>query len=170
MHVIDAAGNPIIVTALLEYSIEDPAALHIALSSDLTVLFNMAEQVIREACTGLPLLGENGHDIRSQTVEIGDRMVKQLQVDANVFGVAVLRVAITEARYSPDVASQLLQKQTAMATLAAREQIVAGALNVVRDTLRVFPTLSDSGKERLIMGLLITLTSHVQTTPTMPVA
>ena len=79
LNVIDAAGNPIIIRALLEYAIEDPAALHIAVNDSLAVLHNQAEQVVREACSRLPLLGEHGADIRSQTHEICAAMVKELQ-------------------------------------------------------------------------------------------
>lgn len=56
------------VSALLEYSVVDPAALYIACANNLSVLLNQTEQVVRNACTTLPLLGEKGHDIRSQTV------------------------------------------------------------------------------------------------------
>jgi hypothetical protein len=51
------------------------AALHIATNSSFSVLKNMAEQVIRSACTALPLIGEVGHDIRSQTLELGASLV-----------------------------------------------------------------------------------------------
>ena len=168
LHVVDAAGNPIIVRALLEYSVEDPAALHIATNSSLQVLFNSAEQVVREACSRLPLLGERGHDIRSQTNEIGASMLADLQPDASVFGVIVQRLVIVEARYAPEIASQMLMKQQASAMVGARKQIVAGALNVVRDTLREYPNLGDVSRERLITNLLVTLTSHQSTQPVLP--
>ena len=61
------------------------------------VLFNMSEQVIRQACAALPLVGEHGHDIRSQIHELGDRMVTELQADASVFGVKVQRLVVLEA-------------------------------------------------------------------------
>lgn len=59
----------------------------------------------------------------------------------------------------------MLMKQQAAAMVAARREIVAGALNVVHDTLMSFPTLSDASRERLVTNLLVTLTSHVPTTP-----
>lgn len=166
LHVIDATGNPIVVRALLEYAIHDPAALYIATSSSLMVLINMAEQVVRVACSKLPLLGEPGHDIRSQTTELGEAMVAELQPDASVFGVTVQRLVIVEAGYSPEIAPQMLMKQQAGALVAAREQIVAGALNIVRDALREFPGMSPEGRERLTSNLLVTLTSHSQAVPT----
>ncbi len=45
LKVIDQSGNPIIVRGLLEFGVEDAAALHIATNSSFAVLFNMAEQV-----------------------------------------------------------------------------------------------------------------------------
>lgn len=170
LSVIDAAGNPIIVKALLEYSIVDPAALHIALAGNRTVLFNMAEQVVREACSRLPLVGEPGHDIRSQTHELGDAMVRELSADAVVFGIHVLRLVIVESRYAPEIAASMLAKQQAAAMVQAREQIVAGALNVVGDTLLHFPTLSNEAREKLVCNLLVTLTSHTQATPVLPLS
>ena len=41
--------------------------------------------------------------------------------------------------------------------------------NVVRDTLTEFPTLSVEARERLVTSLLVTLTSHTSTTPTIAV-
>lgn len=166
LHVVDSAGNPIIVRALLEFAIEDPAALKIATNMSLSVLFNQAEQVVREACSRLPLLGERGHDIRSQTNEIGAGMLADLQPDATVFGVVVQRIVIVEARYSPEIAQQMLMKQQASAMVGARKEIVAGALNVVRDTLAEFPRLSQDARERMVSNLLVTLTAHQ---PAMPV-
>lgn len=170
LRVVDLSGNPIIVRALLEFAIEDPAALFIATNNSLDVLFNQAEQVVREACSRLPLLGEHGHDIRSQTHEIGASMVKELQQDANSFGVQVQRLCIVEARYAPEIASQMLMKQQAMATVAARKEIVAGALNVVRDTLQEYGGMSEAAKEKLIISMMITLTSHSQATPVVPIS
>lgn len=144
--------------------------MHIALAGNRAVLFNMAEQVVREACSRLPLVGEPGHDIRSQTHELADAMVKELNVDATVFGIQVLRLVIVESRYAPEIAASMLAKQQAAAMVAAREQIVAGALNIVSDTLAHFPTLSDVGRERLVCNLLVTLTSHTQANPVLPLA
>jgi regulator of protease activity HflC (stomatin/prohibitin superfamily) len=168
LNVIDAAGNPIIVRAILEYCVEDAAALHIATNSSITVLLNMAEQVVREACSRWPLLGEEGKDIRSRTAEISAAMVGELQGDASVFGVSVQRLAIVEARYSPEIAPQMLMKQQALAMVAAREAIVAGALNVVKDVLQTFPEMSREGRERLVSSMLVTLTSQTHTTPVLP--
>ncbi len=160
LHLVDAVGNPILVRALLEFAVEDPAALFIATNASLSVLFNQAEQVVREACTRFPLLGEKGADIRSLTHELGAQMLGELQPDASVFGVQVQRLVIVEARYAPNIASQMLMKQQAVALIGARREIVAGALNVVRDTLTQFPDLSDVAKERLIGNLLVTLTAQ----------
>ena len=124
------------------------------------MLFNQAEQVVREACTRFPLLGEKGADIRSLTHELGAQMLAELQPDASVFGVQVQRLVIVEARYSPNIASQMLMKQQAIALIGARKEIVQGALHVVRDTLTQFPDLGDAAKERLIGNLLITLTAQ----------
>jgi regulator of protease activity HflC (stomatin/prohibitin superfamily) len=107
LDVIDKAGNPIVVSALLEFSVEDPAALRIAADRDLNVLYYQAEQVVRETCAKLPLLGEDGHDIRSQTHELAATMVGELQADAAVMGVTVQRLTVVEARYAREIAAQV---------------------------------------------------------------
>jgi hypothetical protein len=165
LNVVDAAGNPIIVRALLEYAVEDPAALHIATNDSLTVLYNQAEQVVRAVCAQLPLLGDHGRDIRSQPAALSDAMVAELQPDATVFGVVVQRLVIIEARYAPEIASQMLMKQQAAAMVSARKEIVTGALSIVGDVLAEFPGLTIPSRERLITNMLITLSSqtHAQT-------
>jgi hypothetical protein len=62
-------------------------------------------------------------------------MTSELQQDASVFGVTVQRLVISEARYAPEIAPQMLMKQQAAAMVAARREIVAGAMAIVRDTL-----------------------------------
>jgi len=165
LHVIDAAGNPIIIRALLEYTIEDPAALQIATNSSLSVLLNMAEQTVREACSKYPLLGAHGEDIRSHTADLGAAMVSNLQADAQVFGISIQRLIIVEARYAPEIAAQMLMKQQAQALIAARTEIVNGSLAIVKNIVSELPTLSKESQERLINSMLITLTSHQPATP-----
>lgn len=169
MNVIDAAGNPIIVRALLEYAIEDPAALRIAVNDDLRVLINMAEQTVREACTRLPLIGEKGADIRSQMHELAAHMESEVAPDAAVLGVVVTRLCILEARYAPEIAAQMLMKQQAQATVAARREIVAGAMNIVRDVLKEMPQMTEASRDRIVSSLLVTLTSHSAPIPTLNV-
>jgi len=170
LHVVDASGNPILVRAMLEYAVDDPAALQIAANGSLYVLFNMAEQVVREACGHLPLVGERGADIRSQSQELALAMAADLQPDASVLGVSVLRLIIVEARYAPEIAATMLAKQGAAAMVAARKEIVAGALLIVRDTLAEFPQLGDASRDRLVSNLLVSLTSHAPATPVLPLA
>ena len=115
-NIIDAAGNPVVIRALLEYSVDDPAALAIATNNTPTVLFNMAEQVVRETVAGLPLQGHpEGRDLRSQGHAVSNAMVAELQIDATVMGVTVQRLVITEARYAPEIMAQMLMKQQAQA-------------------------------------------------------
>lgn len=170
LHLVDASGNPIIIRAMMEYAVVDPAALFIATDNNKGVLFNQAEQVVREACTKLPLLGEKGHDIRSQTHEIGAGMLADLQPDATVCGIDVQRLCIVEARYAPEIASSMLMKQQAQAMVAARKEIVAGALGIVRDVLGEFPNVSDATREKIITNMLVTLTSHTPAAPVIPLA
>ncbi len=67
----------------------------------------MSENVIRQACSALPLVGEPGKDIRTQTQELGARMVAELQLDASVFGVKVQRLVVVEARVRRTVSESL---------------------------------------------------------------
>jgi hypothetical protein len=97
-------------------------------------------------------------------------MVKELQQDASAFGVMVQRLIIIEARYSPEIAPQMLMKQQASAMVAARREVVAGAINIIHDSLTAFPSLSATTQERMINNLLITLTSHMSATPVIPLS
>lgn len=155
---------------MIEYAIEDPAALRLAVNDNLLVLINMAEQIVREACTRLPLIGEKGADIRSQMHELAAHMESEVAPDARVLGVNVSRLCILEARYAPEIASQMLMKQQAAATVSARREIVAGAMNMVRDVLKEMPQLSEASRDKIVTSLLVTLTSHSAPVPTLTVA
>lgn len=126
----------------------------------------MAEQVVRETCAGLPLQGHpEGRDLRSSGHAVSNTMVAELQIDATVMGVTVQRLTITEARYAPEIAQQMLMKQQAQALVGARKEIAEGAVGIVHETVKQFPEMSREGKERTITNLLTTLTSHAPSVP-----
>ena len=63
-----------------------------------------------------------------------------------------------------------LMKQSAHAMIAARKEIVAGALNIVKDTLVEFSTMSDPSKVRHTRGVLVTCLFYQRTLIVAPAA
>ena len=81
----------------------------------------------------------------------------------------VLEARISHLAYAPEIASAMLQRQQAAAIVAARQQIVEGAVGMVETALerlsaRNVVQLDDERKAAMVSNLLVVLCGdhHVQ--------
>lgn len=59
----------------------------------------------------------------------------------------------------------MLMKQQAQAYIDARSNIVKGSIDIINDTVKMIPDLSNETKEKIITNLLTTLTSNSNAQP-----
>ena len=89
-------------------------------------------------------------------------MKEELQAKAADAGIEILEVRITHLAYSEEIAAAMLKRQQAAATIAAREQIVEGAVGMVRMALDRLEqdeliVLDDERKAAMVSNLLVVL-------------
>ena len=85
-------------------------------------------------------------------------------------GIKVLEARISHLAYAPEIASAMLQRQQAQAVIAARKQIVEGAVSMVELALAQLSQknvveLDEERKAQMVSNLLVVLCSESETTP-----
>ena len=77
---------------------------------------------------------------------------------------------ISSLAYAPEIAQAMLQRQQADAIIAAREQIVEGAVTMVDQALKRLEaddivTMDEERRAQMVSNLLVVLCSHQRTQP-----
>ena len=85
-------------------------------------------------------------------------------------GLEIVEVRISSLAYAPEIAQAMLQRQQAGAVIAAREQIVEGAVSMVSQALgrleeEDIVNLDDERKAQMVSNLLVVLCSDTNTQP-----
>ena len=95
-------------------------------------------------------------------MKVGDHVV--------VAGIEIITAKITHLAYAPEIAMAMLRKQQATAVVAARKQIVEGAVGMVKQALEEISRedivdLTADQKAALVTNLLTVLVSESETQP-----
>jgi len=73
--------------------------------------------------------------LRGDPVNVAEALKEEIQARLQEAGVQVIEARISHLAYAPEIASAMLRRQQASAIIAAREQIVAGAVGMVQMAL-----------------------------------
>ena len=101
---------------------------------------------------------------------IASTLTDELQTRLDAAGVHVIEARLTDLAYAPEIAEAMLRRQQASAIVAARFQIVAGAVGMVRLALEAIEEghiveLDEERKATMVSNLLTVLTSDHPTSP-----
>ncbi len=85
-------------------------------------------------------------------------------------GIEVLEARISHLAYAPEIAQAMLRRQQASAVVAARREIVDGAVGMVELALDQLSSkdiveLNEDKKATMVSNLLVVLCSETDTTP-----
>ncbi|WP_309569634.1 SPFH domain-containing protein, partial [Deinococcus sp.] len=108
--------------------------------------------------------------LRGNADEVSEALRRELGVRLQHAGVDVLEARLSHLAYSPEIAGAMLQRQQASAIIAARSQIVQGAVGMVQMALRELSEqnivqLDEERKAQMVSNLLVVLTSERGTQP-----
>ena len=107
---------------------------------------------------------------RGTTEEINERLERELQERLNRAGVNVIEARLSHLAYASEIAGAMLQRQQAAAVVAARQQIVEGAVGMVELALDELAQkgvvhLDDERKAAMVSNLMVVLCSDHAATP-----
>ena len=171
MKVNDSAGNPVEIAAVVVWKVVDSAEAVFEVDNYENFVSIQSESAIRHLASSYAYDAGNDDDIslRSSTDDVTELLKNEIQARLNKAGVQVLEARISHLAYAPEIASAMLQRQQAAAIVAARRQIVEGAVGMVESALeqlsaRNVVELDDERKAAMVGNLLVVLCGdhHVQ--------
>lgn len=133
LKVNDAYGNPIELAAVVVWRVEDTARATFEVEDFTEFVETQTEAAVRHIAIEYPYDAheEGGLSLRGNAEEITEKLAVELRARVEAAGVAIIESRFTHLAYAPEIASAMLQRQQAGAVVAARKQIVEGAVGMV---------------------------------------
>ncbi len=172
LKVNDNAGNPIEIGAVVVWRVTDSAEALFNVDDYEDYVQVQSEAALRSLATGYPYDAHNRGEISlsQHTAEISERLRGEVQERLATAGVNVVEARISHLAYAAEIAAAMLQRQQAAAVVAARAQIVDGAVGMVEQALNMLSEkdvvhLDDERKAAMVSNLLAVLCSDRHTQP-----
>ncbi len=132
----DILGNPIIIGANVIWKVADPTAAVFNVENFEHYLSTQCDSVIRNIARLYPYdtMEDDAEEktLRGSSNEIAEMMETELQKRVADAGLEIIDVRIMHLAYAEEIAAAMLQRQQAVAIIAARQKIVEGAVSMVK--------------------------------------
>lgn len=172
LKVNDANGSPVEIAAVVVWKVFDTAEALFEVDDYAGFVQIQSESALRNLGTTYPYEPHDGETIalRSNPAEIAKALVDEVQERLSQAGVTVLEARITHLAYAPEIANAMLRRQQASAIIAARKQIVRGAVGMVHLALDELDEndivqLDEERKAAMVSNLLVVLCSDESAQP-----
>lgn len=172
LKVNDASGNPIEIGAVVVWSVVDAAKAVLEVEAYEQFVSIQSETAIRTLAQHYPYdtHDEQSASLRGSPDEIAHALQTELSHKLLAAGVQVLDARITHLAYAPEIAQAMLRRQQAQAVIAARKQIVEGAVSMVTMALERLAAnnvveLDEERKAAMVSNLLVVLVGETETKP-----
>jgi regulator of protease activity HflC (stomatin/prohibitin superfamily) len=167
LKVNDLRGSPIEIAAVVVWKVVDTAEAIFEVDNYEEFVTIQSESALRNLSTTYPYEPHEGDGLalRSNPAEIAQALRKEIQDRLDKAGVNVIEARISHLAYAPEIANAMLRRQQASAVIAARTQIVAGAVGMVRMALEQLKEeqvvdLDEERKAAMVGNLLTVLCSE----------
>jgi regulator of protease activity HflC (stomatin/prohibitin superfamily) len=172
MKVNDSSGNPIDIAAVVVWKVVDSAEAVFEVDDYESFVHIQSEAALRNMATSYPYEAHGGEEIalRSSPQEIAEQLKKEVQDRLDRAGVEVIEARISHLAYAQEIASSMLKRQQAQAVVAARRQIVDGAVGMVQMALAELQSqgvieLDEERKANMVSNLLVVLCGEENARP-----
>ena len=175
----DVLGNPIIISAIVIWHVEDPTTAVFAVENYQEYLSIQTDSTIRNVARLYPYDvftdddtddGVREKTLRGSALEIAEMMTTELQKRVEAAGLIIEEVRITHLAYAEEIAAAMLQRQQASAIIAARQKIVDGAVGMVKMAIDKLGDdnivlLDEERKAVMVSNLLVVLCGNRDAQP-----
>lgn len=172
LKVNDSRGSPIEIAAVVVWKVFDTAEALFEVDDYEEFVQIQSESALRNLSTTYPYEPHEGEGtaLRSHPVEIAQALREEIQDRLEQAGVTVIEARISHLAYASEIASAMLRRQQASAIIAARTQIVAGAVGMVEMALdqlkeKNVVELDEERKAAMVSNLLVVLCGEESTKP-----
>jgi regulator of protease activity HflC (stomatin/prohibitin superfamily) len=174
LKVNDLVGNPIEIAAVVVWQVKDTAQAAFDVEDFAQFVEVQSESAVRLLASRHPYDDDHtatvATSLRGSADVIAEELKDQLQSRLDRAGVEVIEARLSHLAYAPEIASAMLQRQQAAAIIAARQQIVEGAVGMVDMALKRLSDhrvveLDEERKAALVGNLLVVLCGHSAPSP-----
>ena len=172
LKVNDSSGNPIEIAAVVVWKVVDSAEAMFEVDDYESFVRIQSEAALRNLATSYPYESHSDEQIalRSDPQEIANRLKIEVQNRLDKAGVEAIEARISHLAYAQEIASAMLRRQQAQAIVAARTQIVDGAVGMVAMALQQLKAqgvvdLDEERKAAMVSNLLVVLCGEENARP-----
>lgn len=160
----DLRGNPIEIACNVVWRVADTAQAAFDVDDYKEFVNIQIEAGLRTVGARHPYDDMEGEEVtlRSSADVINSELQEELNDRLNVAGIEVDEAGLTHLAYAPEIASAMLRRQQAQAVIAARSQLVMGAVGMVEDALTKLSEknvveLDDERRAAMVSNLMVVL-------------
>ena len=175
LKVNDVNANPVEIAAVVVWRVFDAAEALFEVDDYNNYVQIQSEAALRAMATKYPYDVIEDKDIggialSSHQEEIAMQLQQSVENRLKRAGIEVLEARISHLAYSQEIAQAMLRRQQASAVVAARSEIVKGAVGMVELALEQLSEkniieLDEERKATMVSNLLVVLCSETDTTP-----
>lgn len=176
----DKLGNPIEIGAIVIWKVVNATKAVINIDNYIEYLSNQTDSIIRNVARLYPydIISDNEDEdneaeeltLRGSSSLIAQRMKEELSHKVEEAGIEIVEVRLNQIAYAPEIAAAMLQRQQAVAIIAARRKIVEGAVSMVEMALEQLKNndivnLDEERKAQMVSNLLVVLCGNKEANP-----
>lgn len=177
LKVNDKRGNPIEIAAVVVWRVDDTARASFDVDNYENYVKLQSEAAVRHLASsfaydhaGMQASGQPEPTLLASADSVSRALVIELQQRLDKAGVAVEEARLMHLAYAPEIAQVMLRRQQAEAIIAARTQIVHGAVSMVEMALRELSdkqvvALDDERKAAMVSNLMTVLCAESEVQP-----
>jgi len=175
LKVNDKGGNPIQIAAVVVWQVEDTYRASFDVDNYEHYVVVQSEAAVRHLAGRYPYDtfeddAEETMTLRGGTDHVNGVLEKELSERFARAGIKVVEARISHLAYAPEIAEAMLRRQQATAVVAARFQIVEGAVSMVELALQKLSekhvvVLDEERKAAMVSNLLVVLCSESSASP-----
>ena len=175
LKVNDKGGNPIQIAAVVVWQVEDTFRASFDVDDYEHYVVVQSEAAVRHLAGRYPYDtfeddAEETMTLRGGTDHVNGVLEKELSERFERAGIRVVEARLSHLAYAPEIAEAMLRRQQATAVVAARFQIVEGAVSMVELALKKLSdknvvTLDEDRKAAMVSNLLVVLCSESSASP-----
>lgn len=174
IKVNDKVGNPIEIAAVIVWQVSDTAKAVFEVDNYNHFISVQSEAAVRVLAGSYPYDHfedeQSSITLRDGAHIVNEKLEEELNERLSRAGIVILEARISHLAYASEIAGAMLQRQQATAIVAARKQIVEGAVGMVEMALaklaeKNIVDLDDERKAAMVSNLLVVLCAERSVNP-----
>lgn len=174
LKVNDKMGNPIEIAAVVVWQVQETAKAMFEVDDYSKFVDIQSEAAVRKLASSYSYdsMEDESADVtlRDSTGKVNEMLEHELNERLSPAGVEIIEARISHLAYSAEIAGAMLQRQQASAIVAARKQIVDGAVGMVEMALdrlskKNIVQLDEERKAVMVSNLLVVLCGEKSVSP-----